>query len=76
VSPKFWIYWVVTIPVTMVIVAIWFVWERRRERIYQEEDKLLESGVETMEMEIQSSMRKKTMSKVGTWDTKHSGGGD
>lgn len=76
VSPKFWIYWAVTIPVTIVIVGVWFVWERNRERKYQEEDTELAKGVETMEMEIQSAMRKRTMSKVATWDTKHEGTGD
>lgn len=37
------------------------------------EDDELEKGVEGMEMQIQKSMRKRTMSKVGTWDTKGSG---
>lgn len=29
VSPKFWMYWVVTIPVTALTVGIWFVFQRR-----------------------------------------------
>ena len=29
VSPKFWMYWVVTIPVTALTVGIWFVVQRR-----------------------------------------------
>jgi hypothetical protein len=29
VSPKFWMYWVVTIPVTALTVGIWFVIQRR-----------------------------------------------
>lgn len=73
VSNQFWIYWVVTIPLTIVIVLIWYIWERRREKRYAEEDTALEKGVESMEMQIQSEMRKRTMSKVGTWDTKTTG---
>jgi hypothetical protein len=29
VSPKFWMYWVVTIPVTVLTVGVWFVLQRR-----------------------------------------------
>jgi hypothetical protein len=70
VSHQFWIYWAFTIPLTVVIVLTWYIWERRREKRYAEEDSELEKGVESMEIQIQSQMRKRTMSKVGTWDTK------
>lgn len=70
VAKEFWIYWVFTLPLTMVVVGCWIFWERRKEKRYREEDAKLEEGVETMEMEIQSQMRKRTMSKVATWDTK------
>ena len=73
VSSQFWIYWAVTIPMTIIIVLIWYIWEKRREKRYQEEDTELEKGVETMELQIQSAMRKRTMSKVTTWDTKNGG---
>ena len=73
VSTQFWIYWAITIPRTTIIVMIWYVWEKRREKRYQVEDNELEKGVETMELQIQSAMRKRTMSKVTTWDTKHGG---
>lgn len=74
VAKEFWIYWAVTIPLTVAIVGCWWVWERRKERRYEREDVLLEMGVESMEMEIQAQMRKRTMSKVATWDTKQTGG--
>ena len=73
VSNQFWIYWVVTIPLTTIIVLTWYIWERRREKRYAEEDTALEKGVESMEIQIQSAMRKRTMSKVATWDTKFMG---
>jgi sensor domain CHASE-containing protein len=70
VSPLFWIYWAVFVPLTASIVGVWWIWERRREKKYEEEDNELEKGVETMEIQIQTAMRKRTMSKVATWDTR------
>ena len=69
VSSRFWIYWVVTVPVTVAIVAIWYVWEKKRDARYDREDKDLEKGSEAMEKEIMAMMRKRTMSKHSTWDT-------
>ena len=45
-------------------------WEKRRERKYEREDLDLEKGSEDMEKEIMAMMRKRTLSKVSTWDTK------
>lgn len=73
VSGRFWIYWVVTIPVTMLIVAIWYVWEKKRDARYDKEDRDLEKGSEDMEREIMAMMRKRTMSKHSTWDTTKNG---
>ena len=69
-SESFWIYWAVTIPVTVIIVGIWHVWEKKREARYNKEDLDLEKGSEDMEKIIMATMRKRTMSKVSTWDTK------
>jgi len=74
VSNQLWIYFAVTVPVTIVIVLSWYIWERRREKRYAEEDTALEKGVESMEIQIQTAMRQRTMSKVATWDTKTMGG--
>lgn len=72
VSEQFWIYWAVTIPVTVIIVGVWYVWEKRTEARYNKEDADLEKGSEGMEKVIMATMRKRTMSKVSTWDTKKS----
>jgi hypothetical protein len=72
VSESFWIYWAVTIPITMIIVGVWYVWEKKREARYNKEDMDLERGSENMEKVIMATMRKRTMSKVSTWDTKKS----
>ncbi|KAB5523057.1 hypothetical protein GE09DRAFT_976810 [Coniochaeta sp. 2T2.1] len=69
VSPQLWIYFVITIPVTLIIVVVWRVWDKRREKKYEAEDEDLEVGIENMEAKIMSNMRKRTMSKVRTWDT-------
>jgi hypothetical protein len=73
VSPQFWLYWAISLPLTLAIVMIWWIWERQREKRYEQEDTELEKGVETMEIQIQSAMRKRTMSKVATWDMKTTG---
>ncbi|KAL3428101.1 hypothetical protein PVAG01_01610 [Phlyctema vagabunda] len=72
VSSQFWIYWAVTIPTTCIIVGIWYIWEKKREKKYDQEDTDLEKGSEKMEREIMATMRKRTMSKASTWDTKKS----
>lgn len=74
VSNQFWIYWAVTIPLTIVIVLCWYIWEQRREKRYVEEDTAIEKGVESMEIQIQREMRERTLSKAATWDTITTGG--
>lgn len=68
VSPQIWIYFVIAIPLTLIIVFVWRLWDKRREKHYAEEDMDLEAGIEKMEAQIMSNMRKRTMSKVRTWD--------
>lgn len=69
VSPQFWIFWAVTIPMTVIIVFVWWMWERNREAKYDREDADLERGSDEMEKVIMAMMRKRTMSKASTWDT-------
>ncbi|KAM7223811.1 hypothetical protein V8F06_000827 [Rhypophila decipiens] len=68
VSPFLWIYFVVTIPLTAAIVLAWRLWDKRRERKYAQEDVAIELGIDEMERRIMAQMRKRTMSKVRTWD--------
>jgi hypothetical protein len=65
-SDQFWIYWAVTLPLTAIIVGIWYVWERAREKKYDKEDTDLEKGSEDMGKNIMATMRKRTMSKAST----------
>jgi hypothetical protein len=68
VSPLLWIYFAITIPVTLVIVIVWRWWDRRREARYAAEDKDIEEGIDKMEAQIMATMRKRTMSKMRTWE--------
>ncbi|KAF8850097.1 hypothetical protein BDZ45DRAFT_603309 [Acephala macrosclerotiorum] len=38
VSPRFWIYWVVAVPITLIIVSMWYIWERKRARMFELEE--------------------------------------
>ncbi|KAK3357491.1 hypothetical protein B0T25DRAFT_539342 [Lasiosphaeria hispida] len=67
VSPDLWIYFVITIPLTLAIVLTWRWWDRRRERIYAREDEDIEKGIDEMEVQIMENMRKRAMSKQRTW---------
>ncbi|EOO04092.1 hypothetical protein UCRPA7_353 [Phaeoacremonium minimum UCRPA7] len=68
VASSIWVYFAITVPITIVIVVIWRVWDRTRERQYAEEDVDLEAGIEKMEQQIMAMMRKRTLSKVRTWN--------
>ncbi|KAK3333602.1 hypothetical protein B0T19DRAFT_418555 [Cercophora scortea] len=69
ISPDLWIYFVITVPLTAAIVLVWRWWDKRREHKYQEEDTLIELGIDKMEAQIMATMRKRTMSKARTWDS-------
>jgi hypothetical protein len=56
VSPRFWLYWAVTIPFTVLVVSMWLLWERRRAKAYEEEGINMERGVDCMEAVIMATM--------------------
>lgn len=68
VSPDLWIYFVITVPLTLLIVLIWRIWDKRRDKKYEAEDADIEKGIEAMEQQIMTAMRKRTLSKVRTWE--------
>jgi hypothetical protein len=68
VSPLLWIYFAISVPLTVLIVVGWRWWDRRREVRYAQEDADIEAGIEKMEAQIMATMRKRTLSKVRTWD--------
>jgi hypothetical protein len=68
VSPQLWIYFVIMVPLTLSVLILWRWWDKRREDKYAAEDVDLEAGIDTMEAQIMATMRKRTLSKVRTWD--------
>ncbi|KAE9365424.1 hypothetical protein N431DRAFT_496517 [Stipitochalara longipes BDJ] len=60
VSPTFWLYWAVTVPVTLVVVGMWLVWEKRKQKANEVEDNESEKGPEDIEKAIMTAMRKRT----------------
>ncbi|OHW96292.1 MIT CorA-like divalent cation transporter [Colletotrichum incanum] len=67
ISKELWVYFAITIPLTIVIVGGWILFDRRREGKFASEDADLEKNIEHMEADIMAMMRKRTMSKANTW---------
>ncbi|KAI0902426.1 hypothetical protein F4806DRAFT_446988 [Annulohypoxylon nitens] len=69
VSKKLWVYFAVTIPLTVIILLFWYYLDRRREKRYAEEDVEIEKGIDSMEKDILAIMRNKTFRKATTWNS-------
>ncbi|KAI5863121.1 hypothetical protein GGS23DRAFT_54218 [Durotheca rogersii] len=67
VSNLLWVYFAVTVPLTLVILLCWYVIDMRREKRYAKEDEDIERGISLMEKDILAIMRKKTINKASTW---------
>lgn len=62
VSPRFWLYWVVVIPLTACVVAAWSLWERQRKRKTHEVAEALKQqgvNVDQMEAEVLAAMKER-----------------
>ncbi|KAF7959731.1 hypothetical protein EAE96_001341 [Botrytis aclada] len=63
VSPSFWIYWAITVPVTLIILVFWYLWERKRderfirERNEREETEDLASEIDLDDYNLQPLQR-------------------
>lgn len=69
ISNWLWVYFVITIPLTVFIVGFWIWYDRRKEARYADDDKELENNIEQMEVNILKSLRRRTMSKANTWNS-------
>ncbi len=69
VAPSLWIYFAITIPVTLLIVTFLVWWDKRREKVFAKEDSDIEAGIDQMEAQIMATMRQRTLSKQRTWET-------
>ncbi|KAI0395288.1 hypothetical protein F5Y17DRAFT_465756 [Xylariaceae sp. FL0594] len=67
VSNELWIYFIITIPLTLLIVGAWYMLGMMREKRYESEDKKMEEGIKNMEKDILHVMRQKTIQSTKTW---------
>jgi hypothetical protein len=67
VSPNFWIYWAVTLPLTFLIVAWYWTSERSRTRQYEKDDEEIEQAMNLMKSYAVVEMRKRRRSKTAIW---------
>ncbi|KAF6822054.1 hypothetical protein CPLU01_12234 [Colletotrichum plurivorum] len=67
VSPRFWIFWAVTVPFTLIVVGLYFYWERRRAASNEQGEANLYQDIQALEASIMETMRKRTMVKANTW---------
>ncbi|TLD33245.1 hypothetical protein PspLS_00466 [Pyricularia sp. CBS 133598] len=68
VADTLWIFFATSLPLTGLILLVWLVWERKREKAHAEEDDDLEKGIERMEAQIMDTMRRRTLSKARTFE--------
>jgi flagellar biosynthesis/type III secretory pathway M-ring protein FliF/YscJ len=33
ISPWFWVYWIITVPVTLIVLGLWYIWHRHIKNI-------------------------------------------
>ncbi|KAM0483200.1 hypothetical protein ACHAPX_002649 [Trichoderma viride] len=69
ISNWLWVYFIITVPLTVLIVGSWIWYDRRKEARYANDDKELEGDIEQMEVSIMKSLRRRTMSKANTWNS-------
>jgi hypothetical protein len=69
ISQWLWVYFAITVPLTVIIVGGWMLLDRRMEKKHALEDEDIEKGIEKMETEIMAVMRKRTMNKATTWNS-------
>ncbi|GAB1315448.1 hypothetical protein MFIFM68171_05658 [Madurella fahalii] len=68
ISPRFWLYWAVGVPFTLLVVGLYFVWEQRRARRYALEDKDTETALNALETEIIRNLRTLSTPGTRTWE--------
>jgi thiosulfate reductase cytochrome b subunit len=69
ISSKLWVYFVIMVPLTVIILLLWTWYDRRKEEKYARDDADLEKDIDKMEKDIMFHLRKRTMSKANTWNT-------
>lgn len=63
ISPRFWIYWAATVPFTLIVVAAYFLWERRRQALHKLESENLERDIDLLEAKVMEGIRQRTVNR-------------
>ncbi|KKA28105.1 hypothetical protein TD95_002324 [Thielaviopsis punctulata] len=69
-SSKIWVYFAITIPLTIVVLLLWLAYEAWRKKQYAEQDKAVDEDWVRLEQKIMSDLRHKTMKTTTTLPTK------
>lgn len=64
VAPQLWIYFAVSVPLTVLVVMAVWLWDRKRERRVKANAAVLETGLEAMERDVMLQMRRQTTRKA------------
>lgn len=62
VSPRFWLYWAIVVPLTACVIAAWLFWEtQRNQRTHEVAESLKQQGVnvDQMEAEVLAAMKER-----------------
>ncbi|KAH8163063.1 hypothetical protein CIB48_g5194 [Xylaria polymorpha] len=65
VSPQLWVYFIITIPLTIIIVATVWLWDRHEKMEKEDSDMKLETRVEELEKDVIFRLRQITMGLLG-----------
>jgi cell division protein FtsB len=67
-SPRFWIYWAVTLPLTLVVFAIWFTWQHHhQQRDHQDNVEIVNIGSVAPDDLPRDSLPVRKLSEVRSW---------
>jgi hypothetical protein len=67
VSTSLWIYFVIMVPLTVLIVGTWWMFDQRSVANFEEDAKEAEAHMVKLEARIMEGIRRKTGAKVVTW---------
>ncbi|KAF6811975.1 hypothetical protein CSOJ01_05413 [Colletotrichum sojae] len=64
ISPRFWVYWAATVPFTLVVVGLYFLWERRRQVLYRQDAESLERDIELLEAKVTKGIGERPLKRA------------
>lgn len=72
VTSTLWIYFAITVPLTMLVLGVWFWWDKRREKKFTDEEKAIEKAKPNLENDFVTSLVEKRtgFNSLNSMDTK------